>query len=201
MKRHPLSAQAHVALGSFLGMAGKHLSNREMINEGINECKIAAGLCENWDMPLVEPGIILINVGRYDEALSELENAVNKLPSITPHLAMSRGYAFMQLRKYEQALSDFEFIIKLRPDYASALDNAAHCAFMLSDREKGIKYAKEARNYGEPHAFNDWRKGSIITKAKIEKKAGDLPLPENDISYNIVKGGIRALPQNCRGYK
>ena len=83
---------------------------------------------------------ILINVGRYDEALSELENAVNKLPSITPHLAMSRGYAFMQLRKYEQALSDFEFIIKSRPDYASALDNAAYCAFMLSDREKGIKY-------------------------------------------------------------
>ena len=171
VKRHPLSAQAHVALGSFLGMVGKHLSNREMINEGVNECKIAAALCESWDMPLVEPGIILINVGRYDEALSELENAVNKLPSITPHLAMNRGYAFMQLRKYEQALSDFEFIIKSRPDYATALDNAAHCAFMLSDRAKGIKYAKEPRKYGEQHAFNDWRKGRYNNKSRNRKES------------------------------
>ena len=58
-----------MVLGSFLGMVGKQLSNREMINEGKNECKIAAALCEGWDTPLVEPGIILMNTGYYDEAL------------------------------------------------------------------------------------------------------------------------------------
>jgi len=86
VKRHPLSPQAHMTLGSYLGMVGKpHLSNREMINEGINECKIAAALCEEWDTPLVEPGIILANVGNYDEALVELENAATKLSTMTPH--------------------------------------------------------------------------------------------------------------------
>ncbi len=158
VKRHPLSPEAHMALGSFLGMIGKHLHNREMINEGINECKIAAALCKDWDAPLVEPGIILINVGRYDEALAELENAAQKLPMITPHLALNRGYALMQIKRYRQALEDFEYVIKIKPNYALALYYAAHCAFMIKDLPKGIKYAKEARKYGEPRAYNDWKK-------------------------------------------
>jgi len=164
VKRHPLSPQAHSELGSYLGMVGKHLSNREMINEGISECKIAATLCKNWDTPLVEPGIILINVGRYEEALAELESAAKKLPAMTPHLAMNRGYALMQTKKFEQALVDFELVIQNRPNYALALDYAAHCAFMLDDYTKGMQYAKDARKYGEPRAYNDWRKGVYKNK-------------------------------------
>lgn len=159
VKRHPLSPQAHIALGSFLGMVGKNLSNREMINEGINECKIAAALCEGWDTPLVEPGIILINAGYYDEALVELDTAATKLPTITPHLAMNRGYTLMQLKRYEQALNDFEFVIVSRLDYAPALDYAAHCAFVTGDHVRGMKYAKEARKHGKMQTYNDWRKG------------------------------------------
>lgn len=159
VRRHPLSPQAHSELGSFLGMVGKHLRNRDMIKEGIDECKIAATLCKDWDTPLVEPGIILINVGRYDEALVELEAAAKRLPAITSHLAMNRGYALMQTKKYGQALTDFEFVIRIKPNYAFALDFAAHCAFMIEDQEKGMKYAKEARKYGEPRTYIDWRKG------------------------------------------
>ena len=164
VKRHPLSPQPHMELGSFLGMVGKYLRNREMINEGINECKIAAALCKDWDTPLVEPGIILINVGRYDEALAELESATKKLPAITPHLAFNRGYALMQTHRYEPALVDFEFVIKMRPNYAPALDFAAHCAFIIGDQERGIKYAKEARKYGEPRTHNEWQKGAYKDK-------------------------------------
>lgn len=164
VKRHPLSSQAHAELGSYLGMVGKHLSSREIINEGINECKIAAALCDGWDTPLVESGIILMNAGYHDEALVELESAADKLTTITPHLAMNRGYALMRLERYEQALIDFEFVIASRPNYAPALDNAAHCAFMTGDHIRGMKYAKEARKYGEPRAYNDWRKRTYKNK-------------------------------------
>ncbi len=164
VKQHPLSPQAHSELGSYLGMVGKYLGNRGMINEGIRECKIASTLCKDWDTPLVEPGIILINVGRYEEALVELKSAASKLPMITPHLAFNRGYALMQTKKFEQALVDFELVIKKRPNYALALDYAAHCAFMLDDHTKGMQYAKEARKYGEPRAYSDWRKGVYKNK-------------------------------------
>jgi tetratricopeptide (TPR) repeat protein len=92
--------------------------------------------------------------------LVELESAAYKLPTITPHLALNRGYALMQTKRYEQVLVDFEFAINIKPNYAIALDYAAHCAFMIGDQVKGIKYAKEARKYGEPRTYNDWRKGS-----------------------------------------
>jgi len=166
VKRHPLSAQAHSQLGSFLGMVGRWLRNREMIDEGINECKISAALCEGWDMPLVEVGIILINAGHYDEALVEFENAANKLPELTPHLAMNRGYTLMQLKRYKQALADFEFVIAKKPDYSYALDYAAYCSFMLGNQVKGIKYAKEARKYGVMQSYNEWRNG-VYKKQKL----------------------------------
>lgn len=160
VKRHPLSPQAHMVLGSFLGMVGKYTGNRETITEGINECKIAATLCKDWDTPLVESGIILINAERYDEALVELESAAKKLPMVTPHLAMNRGYALMQTQRYEQALADFEFVIKMKPNHALALDFAAHCAFMLDDHTKAVRFAKEARKYGEPQTYYNWRRGA-----------------------------------------
>jgi hypothetical protein len=159
VKQHPLSPEAHLHLGSFLGMVGKHTGNINLINEGINECKMAAVLCPGWDNPLVEPAIILINVRRYEEALKELEYAASKLPAVTPHLAMNRGYALMQLKKYELALQDFEFVISVRPNYALALDYAAHCALTIGDYLKGGNYAKEARKYGVMQAYEDWQKG------------------------------------------
>ena len=75
----PLSPQAHLDLGSFLGMAGENLRRRELIDEGILECKMSAELLPGWDNPAVEPAIILANVGKFNEALRELEDARGKL--------------------------------------------------------------------------------------------------------------------------
>ena len=52
----PLNARAHLELGSFLGMAGKSLGRRDLIDEGILECKMSAALHPSWDNPAVEPG-------------------------------------------------------------------------------------------------------------------------------------------------
>ena len=86
--------------------------------------------------------------------------AATKLSNMTPHLAVNRGYALMQIGRYEQALNDFEFVIKIKPNYARALDHAAHCAFMIEDQVRDMKYAKEARKYGDPRTYNDWRNGA-----------------------------------------
>lgn len=63
--RHPLSANAHFALGSFIGKLGQVFRNDEMVEEGINECRIATALGDGWDAPPVEVGIIFANVGRF----------------------------------------------------------------------------------------------------------------------------------------
>lgn len=158
-RRFPDSAQVHVELGSYLGMVGKNLGERRFIDEGIRECKIAAGLQPNWDNPAVEVGVILMNVGDYDGALSELEKARETLPRETPHLRFALGYPLMSLGRFAEALEHFEAVIAARPDYASAYSHAARCAFNLGDKRKGASYAKSARMLGEPGEFTAWRDG------------------------------------------
>ena len=159
-QRYPTNAQAHFEFGSLLGWAGsKIFGDRSMIDEAITECKIAATLREEWDLPLVEPAVILSNTGYYEEALKELEWAESKLPAKTPHLSYGYGYVLMMLSRFSEALDEFKFVLAHRPDYAIALNDAAHCAFMLGDTKDGMRYAKEARKFGERQTYQAWRAG------------------------------------------
>ena len=160
VQKYPNSPQAHLDLGSFLGMAGKHLSRRDLVDEGILECKISAGLRPGWDNPVVEPGIILSNIGEYEEALHELIAAEEALGKATAHLSFAMGYALMMLKNHTEALQRFERVVEDQPDYALANLYAARCSFVLGDKRKGIRYARTARRLGEPAEFNAWRKGA-----------------------------------------
>ena len=154
----PHSPRAHCELGSFIGMMGKHTGRRDLIDEGITECKIASDLLPNWDVPAVEPGIILANIGAFDESLAELNQSAERLPAATPHLQFATGYTLMMLERYGDALAQFEAVIAAREDYALALGYAARCAFALGNTRQGIRYAKKARRLGEPDEYNAWRK-------------------------------------------
>ena len=162
----PLSPRAHLELGSFLGMAGKQLQRRDLIDEGILECKMSAELLPGWDNPAVEPGIILANVGEFEEALRQLEGAKESLCETTPHLRFNMGYVLMNLSRFVDALEQLEGVIAARPDHAHAFLYAAHCAFKLSDKIKGIRYAKTAKCLGEPGEYNAWERGDYSTRSR-----------------------------------
>ncbi len=166
--RFPQSPLAHYQLGSFLGMLGKNLRDRNLVDEGILECKIAAGLLPNWDSPAVEPGIILANIGDSHAALQELDQAESTLPRPTPHLRFVTGYVLTSLERYSEALEYLKAVIEERPDYASAYDHAAHCAFMSEDKTSGLRYAKMARLLGMPAEFNAWGSGLYSSRPKRE---------------------------------
>ena len=141
VRRFPHSTEAHYQLGSFLGMVGKNLRARELVDEGIVERKIAAGLLPNWDGPTVECGIMLANIGEYDDALRELERARVTLPEATPHLRFVTGYVLLMLERYADALEHLKTVTEVRPDFASAHRYAAQCAFKLGDKIKGAHHA------------------------------------------------------------
>ena len=155
----PISPKAHLELGSFMGMVGKYLMRRDLINEAVLECKLAACLLPNWDTPAVEVGIILANIGEYEEAMHELNWARNHLEQPTPHLQLNTGFVLMKLGRYKAALEQLELVIAFRPDYALAYLFAAKCAFALGDKVKGRRYSKTARRLGEPGEFEAWKRG------------------------------------------
>ena len=158
-RRFPESGDAHYQLGSMLGLGGWRLGHRALVDEGIMECKVAAGLEPRWDAPAVEPGIILANLEEWDGALRVLETAANSLPQATPHLRNVRGYVLMHSGHLEEALADFLAVVESEPEFAAAWGNAAHCAFNLGNRTEGLRYAKQARAKGDPSAYNAWDRG------------------------------------------
>ena len=166
VNRFPQSSTAHYQLGSFLGMLGKNLGNRQLVQEGILECKIASGLQPDWDAPAVEPGIILVNIGEAEAALQELEQTGRTLPRPTPHLHLVKGYILMILERYCEALECLEGVIEERPDFAPAYDHAAHCAFQSGDKIKGIRYAKESRMRGIYTEHWAWASGAYSSRPK-----------------------------------
>ena len=157
-REFPLSALAYYQLGSFLGMVGKNLGRRDLADEGVTECQIAVGLLPGWDAPAVEPGIILGNIGAYEEAFDELVKARETLPEETPHFSFNMGYVQMRLHRYTEALDCFDRVLEANPDYALASLYASHSAFMHGEKRTGQRHAKRARILGEPGAFNAWRR-------------------------------------------
>lgn len=165
-RRFSENADAHYQLGSMLGRAGARLRNRDLIVEGIMECRVAAGLELRWDAPAVEPGIILTHVGDWDGVLRELDVAEESLPAVTPHLRNVRGYALMNSGRFEKALAEFLAVVEARSDFGSAWGYAARCAFGLGNRTDGLRYAKRAKALGDPVVYDAWEKGAYGHRKK-----------------------------------
>ena len=159
VERFPDSPEAHTHLGSWLGKVGQLTGNREFVDQGLLECRIASGLCPSWDNPAVERGIILTNFGAHQEALHELEQVARELPSLTPHWRFVMGYVPTELERFPEGLEQLEGVIRVRPDYALAYRHAAHCAFGVGNRVKGRDYAKRARRLGDSTEFDAWQRG------------------------------------------
>ena len=167
----PTSPGAHFQLGSLLGKIGELTSRRDLVDQGVAECGIAAALAPNWDNPSVEAGIMLANFGAFDEALIELNRTAKRLPAATPHLQFATGYVLMRLSRHAEALERFESVITFRSDYALAHLHAASCSFALGNQRKGISFAKTARRLGEPGEYVAWKSGKYAKKRRRRKSA------------------------------
>jgi len=165
-ERFPGNPLAHLQLGTYLGDLGIQFTDRMLIDEGILECRIAAGLQPDWDAPAVQPASFLVNIGEREAALRELEHAERNLPGPTPYLRFVKGYVLMSLELYPEALACLEAVIEERPEYAPAYDLAAHSAFQAGDKTKGLRYAKEARMRGMYTEHRAWGSGAYSPRPR-----------------------------------
>ncbi len=123
---------AHFELGAVYWQAG-------FIEDGITECRIAVALKPDWELPQVEIGIIFLNAKRFEEARSHLEAVYAAAKAPTSHLKFNLGSAKWRCGFFAEGLSLFEEVLSDEAcgSYPHALDQAAHCAFMVGDDVRG----------------------------------------------------------------
>ena len=84
-------------------------------------------------------GNYFYDVGKCQEAIVAYSSAVEK-DSTVPEYFNNRGYTYMRLRDYKNALADLDMAISLNPNYVEALMNRAdiYNYYYAIDRKKAI---------------------------------------------------------------
>lgn len=150
----PAHDTAHLELGAALWQAGD-------VEGGIAECWIAVGLKPDWELPKVEIGIALIHARRYAEAREHLDAVHSASTSPSTHLKFNVATARWRCGAFADALTLLEEVLSDEgyASYPNALDQAAHCSFMVGDDVRGRALAKQARDLGRDETYRRWAAG------------------------------------------
>jgi len=92
-------------------------------------------------------GRLLILEGKYHEAISKLDSAINIMPYYA-RIFQDRGYAYMQIKKYKQAILDFDHVLKKQPylnEVKLQRGMALYHLNYLDDAEKDLIAIRKAR--------------------------------------------------------
>lgn len=151
----PAHDAAHFELGAALWQTGD-------FDGAIAECRIAVALKPEWEQPKVEIGIILINAERYEEARAHLETVYADAKAPSTHLKFNLATARWRCGQVAEGLALLEEVLtdEAYSSYPNALDQAAHCAFLLGDDVRGRRYSKQANDLGRSDTYRRWASGA-----------------------------------------
>lgn len=155
----PLNARYQFRLGCAQWQLGLCVRNTNLVREGVQTLWIAHRLEPTWDRPLVEIAIVHLSLGDIEQARQHLEGASEKLSKKTHWFNYHLGAARMRAGHPREALVPLREAIAAEPRDGRALDDAAHCCFVLGDHREGAKYAKRARECGWPRVYDRWKTG------------------------------------------
>jgi len=137
---HPNADNAHVFLAWFLTMAGKPEESIPLIKQAIRRNPIPPG----WYFIILGNSYRLI--GRFDEAISELKNAVAYSPDeLGAHVTLASAYA--EAGRLEEARAEAAEVLRIQPTFTvesqarvSAYKNQAHLDRLIESlRKAGLK--------------------------------------------------------------
>ena len=114
---------------------------------------LALTACENpakSRMYTEEGSKLLLRYSKFDEAEETLTKAI-KYDKHNFEAYYYRGCAKVNLKRYQEAIADFEQATTLKPDYADAYFNIGITYHLLKDEDTACDYYKLADKYGRPN--------------------------------------------------
>lgn len=154
----PENAGLHFKLGCRLGQVALYHDEMELAERAIHECEIAAALEPEWGRPKNEIGVILSNMGRFEEAASAFAAATPFNEDWYQH-HLSRGQNLMWLGRYDEAIAFFDRSLELDPTDLRATEAKGLCLLANGKRQKGKPLLNDvARRTGRDWLTDDrWK--------------------------------------------
>ncbi len=116
----PVYASAWAGLASAYTLKGSFLSVPDLFDKAAGFARRAIGLNPKLSNAHVWLGSALNNLGRYDEAIAEIEEAIRIEPaSAIAHLALARAY-WVWKGRLEDGIAELEKSIELNPEFGHA---------------------------------------------------------------------------------
>ena len=97
-------------------------------------------------------GRINLILGHYEEALSDFNYAAQKADINLYQILFSRGFVYLQLKRYQQAIDDFTKAIDLNPSFGKAFFNRGNTKFLMNDIDGACKDWIQAKRFGDQRA-------------------------------------------------
>ena len=193
----PLDPANHFTLGSVKGGMGAKNGDAAMVNEGLEECWLAAELDPKWILPWTEIGWILFLASREKEAVEHLSGIGPERGSPDWYYYTALGLSLRQMERFAESLETLETALKLNPDNPPVVVATAVTALLAENKAKADRYAKMAAHMG----FSEEVKG-LSELVKVAKSG----LPPMDMKRDIdrkiqaLDAALRRNPGNASAY-
>lgn len=126
-----------------------------------------------------DKGRLLILEGKYQEAIVQLDTAINIMPYYA-RIFQDRGYAYMQLKKYKLAIRDFDHVLKKQPyldEVKLQRGMALYHLNYLDDAERdllSIRKARPDKNIEAEYYIESINKEKELMRYKEQERINEL---------------------------
>ena len=187
----------HFTLGSVKGGIGAKRGDAALVEEGLEECWLAAKLDPNWLLPWTEIGWILLMAGREREAVEHLQGVAPERGSLDAYYYQAMAVALRQLGRFQESLETFESALRLNPDAPPVVVATAVTGLLAGDRSKSNLYSKMARHMGfaeELEQLSELVNAAIAELPSLDMKKGD------KLDMAALSASLRRNPNNAAAY-
>jgi tetratricopeptide (TPR) repeat protein len=124
-------------------------------NRALEDYSTAIELSPSWTWALAGRALILELNGRFQEALADIDKAMEQEPSIANHHQI-RGDIRLRMNQPREALGDFNEAIRLDPDSGPAYLGRSRAHYALNDLAACKEDRKRAQELGMMLGLFDW---------------------------------------------